>query len=124
MNPFSLTLKLKPRTLLSSPLRFRPFCASSQRLEKPTEVIQPPNGQPSSISKATTEVLKENWLSSLSCPSLGMNGSVSNYGVGRTIRGSEWVIGVDPDVAGALALLKFDNLGCASAEVKGNMLIF
>lgn len=117
MNPFSLTHKLKPKTLLSSPLRFRLFCASSQRLEHPSELIQPPNGKPNCISKAKTEVLKENWLSSLSGPPLGTNGSLSNDGIDRTIGGSEWVIGVDPDLSGALALLKFDHSGCASAEV-------
>lgn len=30
--------------------------------------------------------------------------------------GSNWVIGVDPDVSGALALLKIDESGC-SAQV-------
>lgn len=30
--------------------------------------------------------------------------------------GSNWVVGVDPDVSGALALLKIDESGC-SAQV-------
>lgn len=120
MNPLSLSSKLKltlkPKTLLSSSLQFHLFCTSSQRLKNPTETtIHASNGKSGTISKANVEVLKEKWLSSLSCPSpLGFNGSVSNEGI---VGGPEWVIGVDPDLSGALALLKFDDLGCTSAQV-------
>ncbi|XP_050236771.1 Holliday junction resolvase MOC1, chloroplastic [Mercurialis annua] len=65
--------------------------------------------------------LKENWLHSLSCPFNSVNNptEVSNFNgdldPGSNV-GSNWVIGVDPDLSGALALLKFDDSGC-SAQV-------
>lgn len=59
--------------------------------------------------------LKEKWLDSLTCPFpedlLRPNCGVS--GVLRSDLDSQWVIGVDPDVSGALALLKNDDLGCS-----------
>ena len=63
--------------------------------------------------KVSESALREKWLDSLSYPvsvasdtvELGANGS-----------SSEWIIGVDPDVSGALALLKSDHSGF-SAQV-------
>ncbi|KAG9155681.1 hypothetical protein Leryth_003964 [Lithospermum erythrorhizon] len=55
-------------------------------------------------SKAVSEaLLKENWLDSLSCPMLSI--------VERWVKNpdSEWVLGVDPDVSGALAVLRPDR---------------
>lgn len=70
------------------------------------------NSKKSVKAKVSESVLREKWLDSLSYPvvvgsdtgELGSNGS------------SEWVIGVDPDVSGALALLKTDHSGF-SAQV-------
>ncbi|KAF6175280.1 hypothetical protein GIB67_000601 [Kingdonia uniflora] len=52
--------------------------------------------------------LKENWLASLSCSEelRNVNGS-----------GLKWMIGVDPDLSGALALLKFQGDSVCSAQV-------
>ncbi|EEF31549.1 conserved hypothetical protein [Ricinus communis] len=62
--------------------------------------------------------LKENWLHSLSCP-FNQTESSASKGVDSTAPsnvGSNWVIGIDPDLSGALALLKIDDSGC-SAQV-------
>ena len=62
--------------------------------------------------------LKQNWLDSLTFP-LPDGTETTNFGgddLTRNNAGSNWVIGIDPDVSGALALLKIDEFGC-SAQV-------
>ncbi|KAK9154389.1 hypothetical protein Sjap_001869 [Stephania japonica] len=49
--------------------------------------------------------LKQNWLSSLSCP-LPLSQAQEEEEEEHKKTTSEWVIGIDPDVSGALALLK------------------
>ncbi|KAM3740490.1 hypothetical protein ACB098_08G102400 [Castanea mollissima] len=58
--------------------------------------------------------LKENWLDSLTCP-LKANGASTP----TNATASNWVIGVDPDIHGALALLNFNTLhsSISSAQV-------
>ncbi|KAM7523007.1 hypothetical protein LguiA_012909 [Lonicera macranthoides] len=56
--------------------------------------------------------LKEEWLNSLTYPLLTKESGSESEEVK-----SEWVIGIDPDVSGALALLKTDNSGSSSAQV-------
>ncbi|KAG6792962.1 hypothetical protein POTOM_002129 [Populus tomentosa] len=62
--------------------------------------------------------LKQNWLDSLTFP-LPDETETTNLG-GDDLTGNNagtvWVIGIDPDVSGALALLKIDESGC-SAQV-------
>ncbi|KAL3530020.1 hypothetical protein ACH5RR_009342 [Cinchona calisaya] len=62
--------------------------------------------------------LRGNWLDSLSCPfppkidycrSSNASDLRKFHGNGNANSGSEWVIGVDPDASGALALLKPDQ---------------
>lgn len=61
--------------------------------------------------------LKQNWLASLSCPfpqrtSTSTTSTAPYLGDGESSgsnAGSNWVIGVDPDTSGALALLKGDD---------------
>ncbi|XP_048235086.1 Holliday junction resolvase MOC1, chloroplastic isoform X2 [Ricinus communis] len=63
--------------------------------------------------------LKENWLHSLSCP-FNQTESSASKGVDSTAPsnvGSNWVIGIDPDLSGALALLKIDDSGCSAQEL-------
>ncbi|KAF8039633.1 hypothetical protein BT93_B1992 [Corymbia citriodora subsp. variegata] len=57
--------------------------------------------------------LKQRWLDSLTCPVAASSGQVGCEGGGS---GSDWVIGIDPDISGALALLKSDESGL-SAQV-------
>ncbi|CAB4278299.1 unnamed protein product [Prunus armeniaca] len=68
-------------------------------------------------AKVSDAQLKDNWLASLSCPfpqiRENFDGTADST---RTNSDSSWVIGVDPDLSGALALLKGDESGC-SAQV-------
>lgn len=77
------------------------------------------------ISRVSADELKEKWLHSLTCPSplketenpiLENDVSRGNEEVPSSNSNSQWVIGIDPDVSGALAVLKPDDLGC-SAQV-------
>lgn len=78
---------------------------------------QPPIRRNNRRKKANDVVLdaqlKENWLASISCPyPQKINSDEGNLyselnGVANAA--SEWVIGIDPDVSGAIALLKPDN---------------
>ncbi|XP_039004840.1 Holliday junction resolvase MOC1, chloroplastic-like [Hibiscus syriacus] len=58
--------------------------------------------------KLSAAPLEAGWLDSLSCPPA--------EDPSRTNADSTWVIGIDPDLSGALALLKTDSSGC-SAQV-------
>ncbi|GMP91531.1 hypothetical protein CsSME_00042197 [Camellia sinensis var. sinensis] len=103
--------------------KLRCFCASSspnststkQQLTRRKSVLTSNGKVRANVSDAQ---LKENWLHSLSCPFpenlFPLNGEVVN--VCQSNSDSNWVIGIDPDVSGALALLKTDHLGC-SAQV-------
>ncbi|OVA02011.1 hypothetical protein BVC80_1467g15 [Macleaya cordata] len=68
--------------------------------------------------KVSDAQLKENWLTSLSCPFHEKAGESSAELASNDNREKlmEWVVGVDPDASGALALLKSDDSGC-SAQV-------
>lgn len=55
---------------------------------------------------------RENWLSSLSSPLAVKCGEMEDGGdaaPGKIAGGSGWVLGIDPDVRGALAVLKGDG---------------
>ncbi|XP_074292462.1 Holliday junction resolvase MOC1, chloroplastic-like [Silene latifolia] len=119
INPLlSISIKhhLKPKTLFSKPLnfpKFPSFCSISKQLENPSDVIQLPNGKPSTNTKEKIQIIKEKWLFSLSNNGLKNNKDEDD---GDNV-GLKWVIGIDPDVSGALALLKSDVSGIISAEV-------
>jgi hypothetical protein len=83
------------------------------------------------VSSSTDSVPKDSWLASLSCPLPRKHEPDldSHSGSGEVVAGSgsgsEWIIGVDPDVSGALALLRPDKSPCGySAEVLINSLCF
>ncbi|XVF69531.1 hypothetical protein PTKIN_Ptkin11bG0089300 [Pterospermum kingtungense] len=100
----SLSSKFKP--LLSSKLVAVTFSSFSLSLT--------PNHHHLSSSTrwfSARNCLKETWLDSLSCPSPHTPEDPT-----RTNADSTWVIGIDPDLSGALALLKTDSCGC-SAQV-------
>jgi hypothetical protein len=109
MNP--LSSKLKP-TFSSSKLKAL-FCTSSLT---PLSSEQPPillprkakttlsrNGVRDRVVKETAAQLKENWLESLTCPFPHESDTLNGNGTNAT---SDWVLGIDPDLNGALALLK------------------
>ncbi|XP_024030505.1 Holliday junction resolvase MOC1, chloroplastic isoform X1 [Morus notabilis] len=125
--PLSLSSKFRanPSRLFSSHLRA--FSASSLTLadDIPSPATKPVPASKSGVRnrvkvgvKASEAELKENWLASLSCPlpkrfgGLGGDGEESDI----AIAGSDWVIGIDPDTHGALAVLKGNGPDC-SAQV-------
>ncbi|CAK9138810.1 unnamed protein product [Ilex paraguariensis] len=122
MNPISC--KLTP-TLRIISTKFRLFSTSSPNLTTTQTPIREENCIKTSLSgntrvkaKVLDTQLKENWLDSLTCPfpekllrsDRDSNGQPSNEKSG-------WVMGIDPDVHGALAVLKTDCSGC-SAQVR------
>lgn len=129
MNTFSFSSKfIKRRTASTSRLTsftIRVLCASSLDFNNTqNELIEVPADRKDGLrntrvtgarAKFTDAELKENWLSSLTCPFPGeVHGLRANQELPRCNVGSKLVIGVDPDVSGALAVLKIDNLGCTA----------
>ncbi|KAI8525974.1 hypothetical protein RHMOL_Rhmol13G0272100 [Rhododendron molle] len=116
-------------TITLTSLKFKCFCAlsspNSTITEELTLIPTRKKSVPGSIknprerggvrARVSDAQLKEKWLDSLTCPCpdalLRPNSGVSD--LGRSDSDSPWVIGVDPDVSGALALLKNDDLGCS-----------
>ncbi|KAI4308213.1 hypothetical protein L6164_031311 [Bauhinia variegata] len=121
----SLSSKLKPVISFTS-INFRAFCTSSLALTQPKNLnhsqttipektVQRVTGK--SRAKVSNAQLKEDWLASLSYP-LPETTQLLNGGenITQNNEGSEWIVGIDPDTSGAVALLKSDELGC-SAQV-------
>ncbi|XP_040994757.1 Holliday junction resolvase MOC1, chloroplastic-like [Juglans microcarpa x Juglans regia] len=122
----SLSSKLNPTFSYSFKLRAF-FCTSSLNSE-PTQnlLTQPPiltptktkaalssNGVAGRVVEASAAQLKENWLDSLTCPFPDNSAPLEDNG---TNAGSDWVLGIDPDSHGALALLRTAESG-SSAQV-------
>uniref|UniRef100_A0A5B7BC88 Holliday junction resolvase MOC1, chloroplastic n=1 Tax=Davidia involucrata TaxID=16924 RepID=A0A5B7BC88_DAVIN len=120
----SISSKFRATLCLNS-AKFRCLCSSSTPNLTSEELIRGPSC-PKRVLRASGRVrakvsdaqLKENWLDSLTCPfSERLLRSDSETDVRHTSMGSTgWVIGIDPDLSGALALLKPDETGC-SAQV-------
>nr|XP_011458990.1 PREDICTED: uncharacterized protein LOC105349862 [Fragaria vesca subsp. vesca] len=91
-------MNLRPNNpfLFSVRSQLRPFCSSRISVVRRVR------------DKATDAELKDNWLASLSCPSPQIID-------GERDSDSSWVFGIDPDVSGALALLKGNNNHSASS---------
>ncbi|XP_021278681.1 uncharacterized protein LOC110412471 isoform X2 [Herrania umbratica] len=112
----SLSSKLKP-LLSSSSSKLVPFYSLSLSLNphhqpsSTTRRVFATNSVKLSAADAAAVALKESWLDSLSCP-LPDSGEDPT----RSNADSNWVIGIDPDLSGALALLRTDSSGC-SAQV-------
>ncbi|XP_042480030.1 Holliday junction resolvase MOC1, chloroplastic isoform X2 [Macadamia integrifolia] len=121
MNTISANFRTKIRFGSS---KFRCFCASSLDLTNNHELVSgrscPKRKMVDSFRvrvKVSEAQLKENWLASLSYPFSQMDGQRSINGEEPTSNvDSQWVIGIDPDLSGALALLKSENSVC-SAQV-------
>ncbi|KAE8700242.1 F-box protein [Hibiscus syriacus] len=92
--------KNQQRGDMATPLAIRnhAFCLAMHTKKK----------SPSNNLKLSAAPLEAGWLDSLSCPPA--------EDPSRTNADSTWVIGIDPDLSGALALLKTDSSGC-SAQV-------
>lgn len=62
--------------------------------------------------------LKENWLDSLSCPFMEKRGQLGFNGEeAESSPASEFVVGIDPDLSGALAVLKGNGAGFSAQVV-------
>ncbi|GLU18918.1 hypothetical protein SLE2022_351940 [Rubroshorea leprosula] len=121
----SLSSKVKPFFCFTPSLKLLPFCTHSLSLAFDNNLIQTPKPPATaaaargSVAKNAVKIsdaaaLKEGWLDSLSCPF--PDKSRFEEDTTRSNAGSNWVIGIDPDLSGALALLKTDDSGC-SAQV-------
>ncbi|KAG2670991.1 hypothetical protein I3760_14G112600 [Carya illinoinensis] len=125
----SLSSKLNPTFTYSFKLRAF-FCTSSltplnseptQNLLTQPRILTPTktkaalssNGVASRVVEASAAQLKENWLDSLTCPFPDNSAPLEDNG---TNAGSDWVLGIDPDTHGALALLRTAESG-SSAQV-------
>ncbi|KAK7304890.1 hypothetical protein VNO77_42783 [Canavalia gladiata] len=121
-----LSPKLKSTISLASSIDIRPFCSSpssssltltqaqaqaqAQNLSPP-QIIVPERRRRVKVSDAQ---LRENWLASLSYPFPETTDLL--HDPTRINDGSKWVLGIDPDVSGAVALLKTHGSAC-SAQV-------
>lgn len=114
-----LSSKLKPI------ISFRSFCASSlsqtQTQTQNPEIIVPVRRKRrvvSSSSSSSDAQLKENWLASISysSPANSTHFLSEDQNLTPKIEGSKWFLGIDPDVSGAVALLKMHDSVC-SAQV-------
>lgn len=136
-NPHFTTLSMNPiiakfRVNVSSSFtQFRYICASSLNLNHVNEPVQGPRSK-ESLSKDRVRVkvgvseaqFKEKWLASLSYPFPDRADTLSSEAdVPSCDLDCEWVIGIDPDLSGALALLKTDDFGC-SAQVFASLYNF
>ncbi|GAV62140.1 hypothetical protein CFOL_v3_05664 [Cephalotus follicularis] len=92
----------------------RPFCTHSLT---PKTILTSTTTTTQSVSRvkvADADTLKLNWLDSLSYPLPHPGPDDKNPDLTRP--NADWVIGIDPDLSGALALLKTDRSG-SSAQV-------
>ncbi|PON75705.1 MutS [Parasponia andersonii] len=115
---FSLSSKfrLKPSFFFSFSYQLRPFSASSPISHGPFTPINPISPSRTGVRtgvrvKVSEAELKENWLASLSCPLPRDFGNFAGEGEESDPdnAGSNWVIGIDPDLSGAVAVLKGDD---------------
>lgn len=107
----SLSSKLKPPF---SSLKLKAFFCNSSLVplgsEQPPvlsrrkpKIVLSPKSVKDRVVKLTDGQLKKDWLDSLTCPSPRESNPLNGNGISAA---SDWVLGIDPDVNGALALLK------------------
>nr|XP_027186118.1 Holliday junction resolvase MOC1, chloroplastic isoform X2 [Cicer arietinum] len=109
-----LSLKLKPT------VHIRSFCSSSlpkaqaqaQNLNPEPQIIVPVRKRRVVASSSSNAQLKENWLASISYSSSPGNNNNAHLLNEHKIEGSKWFLGIDPDVSGAVALLKLHDSVC------------
>ncbi|KAJ8766801.1 hypothetical protein K2173_008355 [Erythroxylum novogranatense] len=105
---FFSTVKPKHLSFISSASKLKPFCTTTSSLDSklvrgvPRERIVRPYAKVADVAQ-----LKEDWLDSLTNP-FPRRAQPST----QTNAVSNWVLGIDPDISGALALLKTDESGC------------
>ncbi|PNX64800.1 hypothetical protein L195_g054205 [Trifolium pratense] len=101
--------KLSPK--LKPTIDFRSFiCFSSLSQTQNPEIIVPVRKR-RVVAATSNAKLKENWLSSISYSSPGNSTHLLNQ---DKIDASKWFLGIDPDVSGAVALLKIHDSVCSA----------
>ncbi|KAJ6692180.1 HOLLIDAY JUNCTION RESOLVASE MOC1 CHLOROPLASTIC-RELATED [Salix purpurea] len=117
MNPLFSKVVTKPLNPFLSTLK--PFCTANSSTPLPLKKTTLTRNRVKVREKvADAAQLKQDWLDSLTFP-LPDETETTSFGgddLTRNNVGSDWVMGIDPDVSGALALLKIDESGC-SAQV-------
>ncbi|CAK7330685.1 unnamed protein product [Dovyalis caffra] len=111
---------IKPKLPLNLFLStLKPFCTTNSQTPLPLKKTKLSKSRVKVGAKVADDAqLKQNWLKSLTFP-LPDETETANLGgddLARNNVGSNCVIGIDPDLSGALALLKIDESGC-SAQV-------
>ncbi|XP_012065841.1 Holliday junction resolvase MOC1, chloroplastic isoform X1 [Jatropha curcas] len=124
MNLNSLFSRLKHKLSLTPSLyNLKPFCTMNYLTPSLSLRSSTSKSKSTVIASADSVILKANvaeaarqlkvdWLESLSCPLPVSQTRLSTFGN----TSSNWVIGIDPDLSGAVALLKIDDSGF-SAQV-------
>ncbi|XP_010557459.1 PREDICTED: uncharacterized protein LOC104826457 [Tarenaya hassleriana] len=117
---YSLSSKLRPSLSLRLSAVFSTQPPSATVAPRRRRMLSPTAALPrrSRVKAVDAALLKKNWLDSLSLPSTDLSSvclGSDNDPTGEQ-SSSNWVIGVDPDSSGALALLRTDETGC-SAQV-------
>lgn len=119
-----LSPKLKSTNSFNPSIYIRAFSASSptltenqtQNLDYPPQIVVPARRRTVKV-KASNAQLKENWLASLSYPLPGKTHLLNEeHDLTHKNNGTNWVLGIDPDVSGAVALLKTHD-SVSSAQV-------
>ncbi|KAK3032371.1 hypothetical protein RJ639_037089 [Escallonia herrerae] len=125
MNPILTSFRAAIR-LNSTKLRHFCTTSSSHQSQEPIALLAQSCKKSGGVresgrarAKASDAQLKETWLDSLTYP-LPVKPVTFSSGTEEPPpcnSGSKWVIGVDPDACGALALLKTDEDSCCSAQI-------
>ncbi|KAE9598242.1 hypothetical protein Lal_00003980 [Lupinus albus] len=120
MNKFKHTI-----SLTSSSFHIKPFSVSSPTITQTKTTLNKPQvivPEKRRKVKASDAELKHNWLASISCVSPS-NTHIFNEDqhqqeitTNKNDEGSKWILGIDPDVSGAVALLKTHD-SVSSAQV-------
>ncbi|PIA60078.1 hypothetical protein AQUCO_00400751v1 [Aquilegia coerulea] len=120
-----ISANFRTRLLRFNYTKVHSFCSSSVDLTTTHELISSQSCR-RKVLRGSVRVkvavsnaeLKEKWLASLTCPLPDKVEESSSELMSNGV-GLGWIIGIDPDVSGALALLKPDNSGY-SAQVFDN----
>ncbi|RRT55305.1 hypothetical protein B296_00048530 [Ensete ventricosum] len=111
--------------VLSAVLSHRGFCGSALGFSSAEQLLG--SGRRGSglawstrvRTRASDALLKEEWLDSLSFPFSENFRQIVPVADEEIVSDSdaEWVVGIDPDISGAVALLKPDGSGCSAQLV-------
>uniref|UniRef100_A0A0R0IML4 Uncharacterized protein n=1 Tax=Glycine max TaxID=3847 RepID=A0A0R0IML4_SOYBN len=118
-----LSPKFKPTI---SSIHFRTFCDSSSSPSTTLTQTQNPSdpqiivpNRKRRVKASSDTQFKENWLASLSYPFPEKTHLLSGeHEPTHQNDGSKWVLGIDPDVSGAVALLKTHGSVCSAQHMQ------